>query len=1455
MRCITRIHLSDCGWHEAYYPGTTIELADPRTGKPAHTVFSLENTGGKTSFLSLVLSCFDTSERRFLKTLIHSNQKFGDYFGDVPAFILVEWDLSGAQASLLESERLITGQVIVPRGEGRQREFERHFFTFRSGQGLALDNIPAPGLRGFDERGRLNGHQDLQRWLHEMRSSHPGNFQDFVRQSDWKRKLAEEKIDTELLAAQVEFNRSEGGIEDFLNFRSESQFLRKFLAMTVPEAEADAVRRVLAEHVAKLADLPRLERRRDAMRRLKEKFAPFVDIASKVQAAQEHVSRWSRHAASLKAAITEHEDQVSRQAEERSKATGIHEVAAEEAKAEKKTALIALASAAVEVVRRRHEVAEALAATRKEEQKQALSRRALLQAAVLMREILNDNARRKECLEAIDAQHADLQPHRDALREIGAGLVATLGQRATELRDDQRSLLATAEELNAAARESDAERATAYESAQAERRAAAQIDVNLGHARCFRAALEQEEVLELGEDADAAARRHAEAATKTGKEASALRLQAESTERSAARQREHQGDLKAERSSLATEVTLLRGNISEGETKRRALAFDSTIRELSGESEVNPGVDAVRRLLTDARSTCIAKLRDDERRQERLHADRESLEATGLASVDKDVCAIAERLRKSSIADAQPYAVYLSKIFRSADEVRRFAELDPARFTGVAVPSRNALDAARRALESAPTLSRPVTVAIADDTAIETPADRFVLPVDEPAAYDRAAALDLRRRIETDLARIASLIESQQARIERLESTLRELDAWRERFGGGRLDTMQQEADRKEARIAEIDGKIDALSEGIEAAERDASDCRHRASECDKQAHACTERSRRADEHHAHWESKLDTWRKALLAHQQRGDSAVRVAQEKEAERDAHAREARERGDEASEAANRAAAMEREASDITYSGSAGQSEGDLDALRRDYEKKLTTLKALEHKQVDRLRGRLDEIENALAEKKNRFETSSGELDRAQVEAEATRDGLRKTAADSDTAVEATREKASVAGAEVEAARKEYRSEKAKRAEQIRPESLTDLSSLEPEALARIVPQAEGTIVEQEAIAAREADAARRAREEATRNEQTAKECRNWIATLDGVLDGETVPTERAKLPRHDEVAALVNECVTALRQADDALSKARLDVYDSYDEIRKFTSSDTFRELESERQVAAHLGANDPLAAAHIADTTASLIDDRLETIEHDLLSLDDDLQACIAELERLLRTAQHILRRMIRDGHIPDHVPRFGGQPVFRTSADLTRVTVEQRREVLRSYVTALAEANRIPESGQDIAAELVERMTTALGRSSLGIRLLKPKGEGDTEHMPIDRVTVSGGELLTAAMMIYLVLARLRAEAMHGGASEGGVLIMDNPLGKANKALLLKTQISLADAMGIQLFYTTGVQDTNALAEFENIVRLRRGSQSRGTRRIHVEVEAMRAHIHKLTAEETVRPAVAAE
>ena len=943
MRYVTRIHLSDCGWHEAYFPGTTIDLRDPRTGEPGHTVFSLENTGGKTSFLSLVLSCFDTHERRFLKTLIRPNQRFGDYFGDAPAFILVEWDLSGGQESFLEPGRLVTGQVVVKRGDGRQREIDRRFFTFRSAPGLTFDRIPAPGLDGFGDYGRLNGYRDVQRWLHEMRSGHPGNFQDFDRHKEWRRKLAEERIDTELLAAQVDFNRNEGGIEDFLNFRSESQFVRKFLSMTMPDSEAGAVRAVVAEHVGRLSNLPQLERRRDAMRRLQERFAPFVEIAGKAQSAHANVVRRSRHAVSLQAALAEYGRDASHRAGKFSEEASGHEAAAEAAAARCREARVLHASATVEMARRRHETAKALAETRERELHEAHRRKHLLAGAVALREILDDRARSDELRRAIDAQHADLQPLRDELSALGADLQVTLEQRAAGLRERQSTRSAEAEARTTAAQEAGIARSAADESARAERLAAGRIEGDIEHAETFRAALEQERILEPDESAEAASQRHARDARSAEAEAGALRRQADVKEREAKEHLRSRSELGAERSGLEVEIRSARENVREGEAKRRALALHSTILDLTGESEVDPDADGVARVLAQARSRSVVMLRDAERRQEVLEADRESLEVSGLASIDKDVRAVAERLRESGIRDTQPYAVYLSEILRSPKEIRQFAESDSARFVGVAVPNRDALERAREVLKPLPTLSRPVVVAVAADVPGDAPNDRFVLPVDEAAAYDREAARELLSRIEDSLAEIAESIRAEQDHFEHLESTHRDLGAWRERFGGGRLEEARRGIERREARVLQIGCEIEALSERIAVDERDARACRDGASEHERQAHACSERARRAGEHHETWESKVEGWRLARLRHEHAARAAEQRAREKDAEKERLEREARDHAEQARKAADEAARIESEIGNIAYTGSGGRAHDNLDVLRRDYRQRLETL--------------------------------------------------------------------------------------------------------------------------------------------------------------------------------------------------------------------------------------------------------------------------------------------------------------------------------------------------------------------------------------------------------------------------------------------------------------------------------------------------------------------------------
>ena len=300
-------------------------------------------------------------------------------------------------------------------------------------------------------------------------------------------------------------------------------------------------------------------------------------------------------------------------------------------------------------------------------------------------------------------------------------------------------------------------------------------------------------------------------------------------------------------------------------------------------------------MLSRARSESGVTLRDSERRREVLEADRESLESTGLASIDKDVREVADRLRESGIRDAQPYAAYLSRILRSPAEVRRFAELDPARFVGVAVPNRDSLERARQLLKPAPPLRRPVVVAVGGDVPGGGPDDGFVLPVDQDAAYDRTAARELQRRIEATLEEIAESIRVEQERFDCLDALLRDVGAWRERFGGGRLADLRRGIDRKEARAAEIEREIAELAAQSDAAERDARACRERADETERQAHACSEHAGRAREYHEGWESQVGDWRSARLRHEHAARASEQSAREDAAKRDARAEEARAR--------------------------------------------------------------------------------------------------------------------------------------------------------------------------------------------------------------------------------------------------------------------------------------------------------------------------------------------------------------------------------------------------------------------------------------------------------------------------------------------------------------------------------------------------------------------------------
>ena len=1435
MPMVTRIHLADCGWHEAYYPGTTIPLVNPRTDLPAHTVFSLENTGGKTSFLALVLSCFDTDERHFLKTQINRSQRFRDYFGTRPGFIIVEWLHASRQSSFLEPQRLVTGQVVVPRGQGTGRELERFFFTFRSTGQLTFDALPVPGLAG----GGPDSQQAVQRWLHEMRSAHPGNFQSFTNQGDWRRKLAEEQVDTTLLRAQVKFNRNEGGIEEFLDFRDESDFIRKFFELTIPDEEALRVRAVLEVHVDKLADRPELARRRDGLHRLQEHYAPFVAAAAAYRTARADRQDSFEQAAALRDALDGRAHHLQAQADRHRVDAEHHGRRAAEAGAAARQARRTGALVSLEQARRQARDAARCLGDAAQRHRDAEDNHRLHAAALALADIDRLRSESEGLQRSIDAANADLAPHRERLARMGADLKTTLLHHVARRREDQAEHERACRMREADAVQADTRRVTLSRTQAAKREEATRFATMLDAAARSAERLREQGVLETDESAADAAVRHRHAAD--GADVKARALEAEAAGEDASRQAclERRTTLREDRARLDAGLERDRATAQANAKDGEGLASDPDLRQITGEPRIDPDSEAVAAVLTQAVEDARGALRHCEDTHHTLTQVLNALEEAGLEGVDRDALAISRHLRDAGIPDAQPYASWLVQVTPEIDEVRRLAAIDPARFAGIAVPNRDALEAARRAIASAPETNRLLVVAVADDSAAVTPGDRFVIPHPRDAAYSQHAARNRQSQVEDEILDLARRIEELRPRLERLEDLHRRHAEWR-RTSPQRHELHARIAEAERERAGH-DRELEDLTTTVEDHAARAEAFRSNAADVGREALEHRNRAGRAREQFEDHERHLADWKHEQLAHANRAEQAARDAEAALAERDRLNDQARTEAGEARAAAREAAELETQADTVAPVSGPGSVHPNLAALRDDFNSEHRNLEALEGGRVDRLRGLKDGVDKQLARAEQTYRTEHHRFDRDRVRALLEQglpeDGARRAAA----ALEAARTEHTDAEVGERHARGQFEQEQHRFAEAFGASEADDLRDTDDlDALHR---NAQVDAETREREARRHEQDAKAAGSSAATAEATAQTCRNRAREIAGHLpDGFGASGRVAQVPDDHVLDDVVDTLVRTLRDGNRFLADADQALRDRHEEVLRFARSALFSGLKGEGEVAVNLDNNSVHDAGDAAEQTARLIGERLASIDHDLSRLDHDLATCVGELDVLLRKALQILRRMVRDGRIPDGVPRFGGQSVFRIGTDLARLGSDRRRDILEQYVTDLAESKRVPDTGQNLAAELVDQLRAARGSSRLGIRILKPKGEGETEYMPVEQTAVSGGELLTAAMMIYLVVARLRAEELHGTTGDAGILMMDNPLGKANKTLLVKTQIGLADAMGIQLFYATGIQDTNALAEFENIVRLRRAKRELGTDRIHLAVEAMQAHLDRL-------------
>jgi hypothetical protein len=225
-----------------------------------------------------------------------------------------------------------------------------------------------------------------------------------------------------------------------------------------------------------------------------------------------------------------------------------------------------------------------------------------------------------------------------------------------------------------------------------------------------------------------------------------------------------------------------------------------------------------------------------------------------------------------------------------------------------------------------------------------------------------------------------------------------------------------------------------------------------------------------------------------------------------------------------------------------------------------------------------------------------------------------------------------------------------------------------------------------------------------------------------------------------------------------------------------------------------------------------------SVLEEQISGVDRHRTVLVDELHAVAEEGMKLLRQASSLSK-------LPEHVPGLGGAHFLRIQTQEPDDPSEKRARLAELIDELLEGQNDL--GGVPLVQAAVRRLARPVQ-----VRVLHPDPALDRRTVSIPEMArSSGGEQLTGAILLYCTLARVRGRSRGLSRRASSVLILDNPIGRASRVRFLELQRDVARAMGVQLIYTTGVNDHEALRSLPNVIRLRNERVDRNSGRRLVE------------------------
>ncbi len=1425
MPRLLQVHFASIGHADARLAPLTIDLRSrDGAGTGADSLLWLRNGGGKSTILNLFYSVFRPDRRDFLGASAEGKARhLEDYVkADDLAFVVTEWDVQPTADEGLfpqpPKHRRIVGQMLAWRDRQRSSDhskLRRRYFSLVADAELELDRLPIEGLgaepvRSFDA---------FRTWLDGVKQTSPERevFHDDMPRR-WHEHLEKIGLDPELFRYQLLMNAREGSADEAFRFRTTDDFVRFFLDIAFDSEEADKVSNNLDAFRDRLGRRPSLLAEQAFLVDARHHLLPLLEAMERVRAASASRVEVQIRATGVMAALT---IRVLRARESEAVAAGkVNEAASEAAAASNDAARLGRWSAGLERRAVELDVREAEAAHEHARRQHEAAAEAVLVAKAGVARDKHDliQCARDAKAEALRVSQLEHEPLRQRVVRAGTDVRVRLAELAETRQSDAAAARTRAETEQSAVTACETDRSNLQRKQGGVQVEIRTIDDWLEERERARERLRADNLLEVREDPSNALTRWQDALrgaeddqTRHTEERSRFRGERETALTEA-------GNRRTEVARLSSELTMDQARIEGARRERDRLQTLSVLCDVERADlgdlgapglidRLNAEAEAVhRRILAGA----VEGAEDDRALQ--------ALDRSGRLPPTADV-----ELALSFLADAGVTA-FSGTRYLTDNVHERHAEhviVDPAVWHGVVVLDASSLEKARFLLRSFET-RMPVTIAIARLGATEPPADRVVLP-GNAAHWDRRVGAMLRIALEERQHRRQGDRDDLAQRERACREAARDVAAWRAEWGDGRLavaesDLEQKESHRDESRVAQEAAEQRAAAAGRAFDEADSA-----VTDCGNRARAASASVKRVEAFIERYEAELRGRRTQKDEHLRLLDKIDEQVTEVQARHARHGAAQLVARDSARAAEDDAKSLLAEHDRVDLHDDLPPSSADLPTARALW----SELRRHWHDVVsaDRLQWELQQLEEQLrqAAEDTRELAAGRESALAKIApgggaAALVVNELAETvqlATKIETAVELRNSKSNLAGLE----------RKRRDADDL------PAGELEPANALAARDRAERCRTDRDTAYDRRDKAQETANESEARrqaNDQDAAQCELLSNRL-----GDIVPPELcvgpAELPESLEtVAALVDSHVKEVQARDKALNSAQTLADERVEALREVALAPRHEKLQS--RVKERL--KGPLSdlTAH-ADELHGDVEVRLEVVRATLEEIDSDRRMVLQELDKVAMDGVTLLRAAEKASRLPSNMGAWDGESFLRIHVEVPKTQAE-RVARLEPLVDRLVDKGVIPAG-----RELVHVAVAELAGHRVEATILKPDAVRRRDRLPVTEMqTFSRGQQLTVAIVLYCTMARLRGQQRgRGNRPDSGVLLLDNPVGTCSSVPLLNLQREVARQMRVQLVYTTGVNDPDAVATFPNTVRLRNSHRARRTGDQHVTQEGL--------------------